>query len=71
MYALLQLGYEDSKYEEYSNLYFRIPAEFEATKWAVEYYKNHIQHCEHFLDELFMRQTASLRSFKFENFLKF
>ena len=55
LYRLLIMSYTQEKFERYSNLYFRIPAEYEATKWAVNYYKNHVQQCEQFLDELFMR----------------
>lgn len=55
MYALLTYVYNETQYEEYSKAYFKIPAELAATTWAVEYYKNHTQQCEHFLDELFMR----------------
>ena len=55
MYALLGLVYDENEYEKYSEAYFRIPAEYEATKWAVKYYENNIEQCEAFLDELFMR----------------
>ena len=55
MYALLSLTYDESEYEKYSQMYFQIPAELAATTWAVEYYKSHIEQCEAFLDELFMR----------------
>ena len=55
MYALLAYTYNESQYEKYSKAYFEIPAELAATTWAVEYYKNNTEFCEHFLDELFMR----------------
>ena len=55
MYALLAYIYDETQYEQYSEVYFKIPAELAATTWAVEYYKNNTKHCEHFLDELFMR----------------
>jgi len=55
LYALLTIGYDENEYEEYSKMYFSIPAEYEATTWAVNYYLNHIQDCENFLDELFCR----------------
>jgi len=55
MYALLSLTYKENLHEEYSKVYFTIPAELAATTWAVEYYKNNTQQCEQFLDELFMR----------------
>jgi len=53
LYALLAITYDKSKYEEYSNAYFSIPAEFEATKWAVNYYVNHQKLCDNFLKELY------------------
>ena len=53
LYALLAIVYDESKYEEYSNMYFSIPAEFEATKWAVNYYINHKILCDNFLNELY------------------
>lgn len=55
MYALLAYTYDETQYEQYSKAYFEIPAELAATTWAVEYYKNNTEHCEQFLDELFMR----------------
>lgn len=55
MYALLAYTYDETQYEQYSKAYFEIPAELAATTWAVEYYKNNTEHCEQFLNELFMR----------------
>ena len=34
-----------SDLREYNFAYFRIPAELNATNWAVEYYRNHRQEC--------------------------
>lgn len=55
MYALISMQYEKKQHEEYAKLYFSIPAELAATTWAVEYYKNNMELCNQFLDELFMR----------------
>ena len=55
MYALLSCVYNETQYEQYSQIYFEIPAELAATTWAVEYYKNNTKYCEQFLNELFMR----------------
>lgn len=35
-----------SNLKEYNFAYFRIPAELNATNWAVEYYRNHRQECD-------------------------
>ena len=53
LYSLLAMGYNKEHYEEYSNMYFSIPAEFEATKWAVNYYTNNKNLCDNFLTELY------------------
>ena len=53
LYALLAINYNEKEYEEYSKMYFSIPAEFEATKWAVNYYINHKKLCDNFLKELY------------------
>lgn len=53
LYTLLTINYDEKKYEEYSKMYFSIPAEYEATKWAVKYYKTHQKECENFLNVLF------------------
>lgn len=53
LYALLAINYNEKEYEEYSKMYFSIPAEFEATKWAVNYYVNHKKLCDNFLKELY------------------
>ena len=35
-----------SNLKEYNFAYFQIPAELNATNWAVEYYRNHRQECD-------------------------
>jgi len=35
-----------SNLKEYNFAYFKIPAELNATNWAVEYYRNHRQECD-------------------------
>ena len=55
LYALLVINYNEKEYEEYSKMYFSIPAEFEATKWAVNYYINHKKLCDNFLKELYCK----------------
>lgn len=55
LYALLAIIYNEKEYEEYSKMYFSIPAEFEATKWAVNYYINHKKLCDNFLKELYCK----------------
>ena len=53
LYSLLAIGYDEEYFEEYSNLYFRIPAEYKATEWAVNYYKQNKELCDNFLNELY------------------
>ena len=53
LYALLTINYDEKEYEEYSKMYFSIPAEYEATKWAVNYYINHKDICDNFLITLY------------------
>lgn len=52
---LLHFLYKENNFKNYSYKYFSLPAEYEATAWAVNYYKTHTQQCEQFLDELFIR----------------
>ena len=53
-YTLLEVIYEDNKMsiEELNNRYFKIPCEYAATTWAVDYYLNHKNKCENLLKEL-------------------
>lgn len=52
IYYMLQLNFKEEKWEEYSKMYFSIPCEFEATKWAVEYYLSHKEFCDNFIKEI-------------------
>lgn len=52
LYYMLQLDYVDERVEELSYAYFSIPAEFEATKWAVNYYLSHKEYCDNFIKEI-------------------
>ena len=52
LYYMLQLNYDEQRIIEYSEMYFQIPSEFEATKWAVNYYLSHKEFCDNFLKEI-------------------
>lgn len=52
IYYMLQLDFQKEKYEEFTYMYFSIPAEFEATKWAVNYYLSHKDICKRFLSKI-------------------
>lgn len=52
LYYLLQIDYKSDQIEEFSDMYFQIPAEFEATKWAVNYYLSNKDFCDNFLKEI-------------------
>ena len=52
LYYMLQLDYVDERVEELSYAYFSIPAEFEATKWAVNYYLSYKEYCDNFIKEI-------------------
>lgn len=41
----------DEDFVKYNNLYFRLPSEYEATEWAVNYYKNHKDICDRFVED--------------------
>lgn len=45
IYFLLQMKYEEDNFEEFNNEYFKIPMEYNATKWAVEFYRNNYEFC--------------------------
>ena len=46
-YGLLQLAYEeDNDVLKYNNMYFRIPAEYNATYWGIQYYRNNKEKCD-------------------------
>ena len=48
IYGLLKTNFNNrvSNIEEYNNMYFRIPAEYAATEWAVDYYNKNKEECE-------------------------
>lgn len=48
VYGLLKMDFYNgtSSIEEYNNMYFRIPAEYSATEWAVDYYNKNKEKCE-------------------------
>ena len=52
IYYLLDLDFKMEEFEAYSYMYFQIPSEFEATKWAVNYYLSHKEFCDNFLKEI-------------------
>lgn len=54
LYYMLQLDFEEKRYEEFTRMYFSIPSEFEATKGAVNYYLTHRKECEDFIKQLEM-----------------
>lgn len=50
-YNLLSLNYkENPDFVAYSKMYFKIPAEYEATKWAVEFYQDNKEFCDEFMN---------------------
>lgn len=50
LYLILQMEYESDMHEEYSQRYFRIPSEYAATEWAVNYYQCFQEECDEFMD---------------------
>ena len=52
LYFMLQINFKEERWQEYSDMYFQIPSEFEATKWAVNYYLSHKEFCDNFLKEI-------------------
>lgn len=48
VYGLLKIDFNNgnSDIEKFNNMYFRIPAEYNATAWAVNYYETHLQECQ-------------------------
>jgi hypothetical protein len=52
IYYLLDLDFEVERFRDFTNMYFAIPSEFEATKWGVEYYLSHKEQCDNFLKEI-------------------
>lgn len=52
IYYLLDLDFDWERYRDFTNMYFAIPSEFEATKWGVGYYLTHKAKCDNFLKEI-------------------
>ena len=52
LYYMLQLSYNVDKLDEFSYMYFSIPSEFEATKWAVNYYLSNKEYCDDFMRQM-------------------
>jgi hypothetical protein len=52
IYYLLDLDFDFERFRDFTNMYFAIPSEFEATKWGVEYYLSHKEQCDNFLKEI-------------------
>ena len=48
VYGLLKVQFDEGKanIEEYNDMYFHIPAEFEATAWGVQYYLENKEKCD-------------------------
>lgn len=51
-YFLLQCSFNEEDVEAYTKMYFAIPAEYNATKWGVEYYLTCKDFCDEFLSKL-------------------
>ena len=52
IYSLLKVGYEaTNNFQDYNRMYFHIPAEYEATSWAVDFYRSHKAMCDAFARE--------------------
>ena len=52
LYKLLDIDFQIERFVDFTNMYFTIPSEFEATRWGVEYYLSHKEHCDNFLKEI-------------------
>lgn len=54
VYGLLKIDFNsgNSDIEKFNNMYFRIPAEYNATAWAVNYYETHLQECQELAKKL-------------------
>ena len=52
IYYLLNLDFDVERFRDFTNMYFAIPSEFEATKWGVGYYLTHKAECDNFLKEI-------------------
>ena len=52
LYYILKQDFKVEEFESYTKMYFAIPAEFNATKWGVEYYLSHKDFCDNFVKEM-------------------
>ena len=54
VYGLLKIDFNNgnSDIEKFNNMYFRIPAEYNATAWAINYYETHLQECQELAKKL-------------------
>jgi len=52
LYFMLQLDFNEERYEEFTRMYFSIPSEFAATEGAVNYYLSHKEQCDNFVKEI-------------------
>lgn len=52
IYYLLDIDFEIERWRDFTNMYFAIPSEFEATRWGVEYYLSNKEFCDNFLREI-------------------
>lgn len=52
LYKLLDIDFDIERFHDFTNMYFAIPSEFEATKWGVGYYLTHKAKCDNFLKEI-------------------
>ena len=52
IYFLLQMKYVDGNFEDFNNEYFKIPMEYEATAWAVDFYRDNKELCDNIAVEL-------------------
>lgn len=52
IYFLLQMKYEEDNFEDFNNEYFKIPMEYIATEWAIDFYKNNMGICEKLVNDL-------------------
>lgn len=52
LYKLLDIDFQIERFVDFTNMYFAIPSEFEATRWGVEYYLSHKTECDNFLKEI-------------------
>lgn len=52
IYYLLHIDFDIERCREFTEMYFAIPSEFEATRWGVEYYLSHKEQCDNFIKEI-------------------